>query len=244
MFMKKYKCFLFDMDGTVVNSNINAFLENYVKELFEIYKSTKPNEVKNFDEFKNAFEKSWFETKIKDEKDFNNEYFCKVLASELKADVTSVNQIFLLWNNDYSKKFGCYGFAMPYMEKAVKFLKEKGVKIGLATNPYFSREMINNRLSWGHLSISDFDFVSSWDIVHYAKPNLKFYDECCSLIGEEKENILFVGNDTVQDASCEKTGIDCFLIKDFLSERNGIKASSKFVGSSKEFFEFLQEMFK
>ena len=56
-------------------------------------------------------------------------------------------------------------------------VKQAGHKVILATNPIFPREAVLSRLSWIDLTQDDFDYITTYEISHYCKPNPDYYKE-------------------------------------------------------------------
>ena len=58
---------------------------------------------------------------------------------------------------------------------AIKHLKEKGYNLVVATNPLFPITAIKNRIEWAGLDHNDFSFITSFEDMHYCKPQIDYY---------------------------------------------------------------------
>jgi FMN phosphatase YigB (HAD superfamily) len=92
----------------------------------------------------------------------------------------------------------------------------KNSKIVVATNPLFPDFVQFQRLEWANLSISDYpqiSFVTSYEKMHFAKPNPAYYMEILALLGWPQEPVCMIG-DTYTDDIQPSTifGINGFFV--------------------------------
>ncbi len=102
----------------------------------------------------------------------------------------------------------------PRTNQVLQELKQKGYKLALATNPLFPRIAIEERLRWAKVESGLFDFIASYETMHYCKPNPEFFRELADLIRVEPERCLMVGNEVELDLRAAKLiGMKTFLVK-------------------------------
>lgn len=102
----------------------------------------------------------------------------------------------------------------PETNQILKELKQKNYKLALATNPLFPRIAVEERLKWAKVNIELFDFIASYEAMHYCKPNPKFFLELASLLKVKPERCLMVGNEVELDLRAAKLlGMKTFLVK-------------------------------
>lgn len=105
----------------------------------------------------------------------------------------------------------------PLAKELVDTLKKEGYRVVLATNPLFPKVGIEARLSWIGLTCSDFDLVTTYENMHYCKPNPKYYGEILGMIGKTPAECLMVGNNTDEDCAAAKAaGLETVLVTDCL----------------------------
>lgn len=105
----------------------------------------------------------------------------------------------------------------PLAKPLIDALKAEGFHVVLATNPLFPKVGIESRLGWIGLTCADFDLVTTYENMHFCKPNPKYYDEILGMIGEQPENCLMVGNNTDEDcAAATAAGLKTILVTDCL----------------------------
>ncbi|MBR2801084.1 MAG: HAD family hydrolase [Erysipelotrichaceae bacterium] len=105
----------------------------------------------------------------------------------------------------------------PYAPEVIRKLKEKGLRLVLATNPIFPLLADYVRLSFIGLDPKDFEFISAYENSSFCKPNPKYYTELLEKLGLKAEEVLMIGNDVKEDVEATKAvGIDSILITDCL----------------------------
>ena len=63
----------------------------------------------------------------------------------------------------------------PAAAQIVHGLKEKGIRVALATNPIFPARATQWRIQWAGLAPEDFEFYTTYENSRYCKPNLDYY---------------------------------------------------------------------
>lgn len=130
----------------------------------------------------------------------------------------------------------------PKANYAIKTLKEKGYRVVLTTNPYFPKIATWNRIKWAGMDPNDFEFITVYENSSFCKPNVKYYEEVISKLNLNKENILMVGNDVLEDCVIQNIGIPCYLIKDCLINNNNLPLDAKYQGNIDDFVKFVDSL--
>ena len=228
---------LFDLDGTLLPMDQDAFIQKYMAALgakmapygFEpkalvaaVWKGTgamtgndgtKTNEQAFWDRFSGLCGR--------DMREFEP-VFQEFYASEFVA-----------------AKAAC-GFA-PEAAQIIRMLKEKGVTVVLATNPLFPPIATNQRIRWAGLNREDFSLVTTYDNSCFCKPNLEYYRQILAKIGKDGANCLMVGNDVHEDMVARELGMEVFLLTHSLLNREGMDISGYSQGGFAELRAFLEE---
>lgn len=232
--------FLFDLDGTLLPMDMDKFERKYfgalAKKLSVYFKPEML--VKYIWKSTGAMVKNTggFET--------NKEVFFRDFIDSTGADIEKLNPIF---DEFYLKEFKSIGALFPgepYMVKAVGLLKERGYNVVVATNPIFPMEAIKERLRWAGFKPEDFSYITSYENMHYCKPNVEYYSEVLSITDRYPDECIMVGNDVEEDLVASKLGIKTFLIEDCMINRGGEPPKTDFHGTYKEFHDFINYNFK
>ncbi|MBE6627518.1 MAG: HAD family hydrolase [Ruminococcaceae bacterium] len=102
----------------------------------------------------------------------------------------------------------------PRAREVVDFLKEKGLRRVLATNPIFPSVATEKRMAWAGLSPLDFEYFTTYENSHYCKPNPSYYREILEKIGCDPAECAMVGNDVGEDMIAREIGMQVFLLTD------------------------------
>lgn len=82
-----------------------------------------------------------------------------------------------------------------------------GYKIIIATNPVYPAEAIRHRLAWAELpsDLGYYDFVTTADNMHFAKPDPAYYAEILARTGLEPDEAVMIGDEPRYDVAASKT---------------------------------------
>ncbi len=211
--MKKFEAILFDMDGTLLPMEYEAFSRGYLSMLAAevaplgytpdgligaMWKGVGAM-VKNDGTRTNA--DAFWAT------------FASILGEKTLADIPHFDAF-------YSGKFreaARFTIPTPLAGEIVKAAREKADRVILATNPLFPRVAQLARLSWAGLDESDFDLVTDYENSHFCKPNPKYYLEIAEKCGFDPKNALMIGNNAEEDVrAAQAAGMEAWLATDCL----------------------------
>ncbi|AMC93004.1 hypothetical protein AOC36_03095 [Erysipelothrix larvae] len=125
------------------------------------------------------------------------------------------------------------------MIDAVEILKDKGIRLVIATNPMFPKIAVEKRVEWAKLNWEDFDHITHFEICHYCKPNPKYYEEIKQVCDLDPSFSMMVGNDAQEDLVAKTLGFKTYLVDDDLIHRGG-DIDTDYQGSRKDFLEFVK----
>lgn len=109
----------------------------------------------------------------------------------------------------------------PHALEVVACLRGKGYRLVLATNPLFPPEATEERLGWAGFAPEAFERITAYHNSRFAKPDAAYYQENLDALGLSPADVLMVGNDPVDDNAPATNGIDLYLVTDHLVERGG-----------------------
>lgn len=233
----KLKAVLFDLDGTLLPMDQEEFMKKYMGGLCKhlvpmgydadklpvaiwqgvkaMYKNT--GEFTNEEVFWNAFKKLYPDTSDKEIKLLDEYYETKF--NEV-ASVATPN---------------------PDAKKAVEYIKAKGLRVTLATNPLFPRIATAKRIRWAGFKEKDFEFFTSFEDSCNAKPNPDYFRGICERMDLKPCECLLVGNDVDEDMAARDIGMKVFLITDHMINKNGKDISVYPHGNFKDLIEYIKE---
>lgn len=188
---------LFDLDDTLLSNDIHAFLPAYLKALGNYLRSKYPAEVLVRELLAaTGVMVANHDPRITLEEAFDSAFYPALGTTRAELD----GEI----NRFYEEIFpGLRALTGPRPE-AVELVKEilaRGYQVVIATNPVFPRTAIAQRLRWAGLPQEEFPFalVTSYERMHFAKPNPVYYAEILSQLGWPDQPAVMVGNDLIAD---------------------------------------------
>lgn len=131
----------------------------------------------------------------------------------------------------------------PFAKDIVELMRSHAEHIVVATQPMFPIEAVKKRLSWTNLTTEMFDYVTTYDVCRYSKPNPMYYKEIMDRFGATPENTVMIGNDVNEDIlPCEELGIDTFLVLDGLINVHNHDISHLNQGDYLDLMEYLKTL--
>ena len=229
---------LFDLDGTLLPVDMNIFIKEYLKGLNTKFKDYfEPNELSKI--VLDCTKKMIISTdkdKTNSEVFFENFYTKTTNAQEV---LTPIFEDF--YENDFLKLKGLTS-ENKSIQESVKVLKEKGYELIVATNPVFPRKAITNRIEWAGFNEEDFSFITSFENMHFCKPNKEYYKEILDYIGKNPKECIMVGNDVEEDMVAKEIGVQTFLIEDNIIKRGNNLSNIDHKGSYEDFYNFVKNL--
>lgn len=105
----------------------------------------------------------------------------------------------------------------PLARPLVQSLLADGLTVALATNPLFPPVGVASRLSWIDLQPDAFALVTTYDNMHFCKPNPRYFLEIAEMLGKTPESCLMVGNNVSEDIEgARAAGMRTLLVTDCL----------------------------
>lgn len=229
---------LFDLDGTLLPMDTEAFTKRYFKELsIKLKDFFTPEEITSH---------LWNSTKYMvgntETHKTNEEAFYEDFYKNIRHEREVLNPILEEFYEKDFNKVRDVSNQNDHMIKSVNLLKEKGYNLVVATNPLFPQTAILNRIEWAGVSKEDFNFITSFEKMHFCKPNLDFYREILENIDKKPKSCLMVGNDIKEDMIAKEIGIETYLISDFVIGDIKEDKNIDHKGDYKDFYRFVKSL--
>ncbi|UMZ74502.1 HAD family hydrolase [Natranaerofaba carboxydovora] len=240
-----YNAVMFDLDGTLLPIDTENFIEKYIQLI-----TNKAKTIMDSNEFMDRFLMST--NKMIEENNplrTNQEVFMKEFLKGLSVTERRIFDLFdEFYKNEFNQLESMVKEKNDLPRKIINKLNSWGTKVVIATNPVFPRKAIETRMKWAGILDLEFELITSYEIMHFAKPNPEYYLEICEYINESPENCLMVGNDYRYDLAAQKTGMKVFMVTDYLEGHDSnTNSGTKYKllpdkqGSLKELFNFFDK---
>ena len=185
--MEKYKVLLFDLDGTLCDTD-----EMIVQTMWAIYKEYKPLKERTREEL-------YY---------FSGPPIRDTLAREFPdQDEDKMYEVFKRVSKDFYKD---YVFPYPNEQEVLKALKKKGYILGVVTNKGLPLTIYSLQIC----HIDDlFDVIISADDVNIPKPNPSGIDKALEKLGIiNKKEVLYLGDNDIDYETASNAKVDALLV--------------------------------
>lgn len=237
------KVILFDLDGTLLPQDqtrfVGAYMRALVKKLGELGLPCSTEE-----EQKKLGAAIWgatAEMMHNDGSATNEEKFFLYFSNLMKRDTLIFKEKL---DGFYQNEFNAVSVSCgrnPRVAEIISELKGREVRIAVATNPLFPLRANEMRLAWAGLSLSDFEYCTSYETSRYCKPKLEYYRDILAHLDVSTSDCLMVGNDVCEDMVARELGMDVFLITDCLINHENEDISCYPHGSWDDFWQYINE---
>ncbi|MBN1178259.1 MAG: HAD family hydrolase [Anaerolineae bacterium] len=188
---------LFDLDNTLLENEIDAFISAYLAALRAYMSAHLP-----VDAFvPHLLQATQAMVANEDPNRTNAEVFD---AAFFPAFGRTREELAPLFDDFYATRFADLRSLTrpdPATRSLLEWAFEQGVPVVIATNPLFPRTAIEQRLAWAGVPVDRFPYalVTSYEEMHAAKPNPAYYLEIAGRLGQPPEACLMVGDEWEQD---------------------------------------------
>lgn len=165
------------------------------------------------------------------------DFFCGIYGADARKDEPKFEEFYKTGFQEVRNVCG----HRPESGKLVRALREKGVRVILATNPIFPAIATESRIRWAGMEPSDFEFYTTYENINYCKPSLEYYKAILSKFDLKPEECLMVGNDVDDDMVARHLGMQVFLLTEDLINCSNTDISRFPNGNFKELTEFIEE---
>ena len=212
------KAVLFDLDNTLIHFGERQFFQGYIPAITRVFADIMPGDL--------FLEKLLSSTRAvldNNGQTLNVDCFMKVFCKDYEPHKAEFWKRFMTFYETEYDQFRSLASASPGAREMILQLREKSLKLVIASNPLWPSIAQNKRLAWAGLGDLQFDLITHIENMTYCKPKVEYYREICSKIGERPEACLMVGNDPVNDMVVGTIGMKTYLVTD--SDPSGLEVS-------------------
>ena len=243
---RTYRAVCFDLDGTLLPMDTEEFLNNYYAALAR-FMISEGVEGTSFKEALNAGIRAMCHHKDSrlNSSVYWDEFYRQIdelaKGSEDKSQVEWLG----LFTRFYETIFGQVGGQVvpdANMVEAVAVLREKGYPLALLTMPLFPLRAVEWRLQWAGIPKESFGRITTYENSTAVKPRLQYYAENLAALGCAGQDVLMVGNNTVEDVVFGQLGAHVYLVTDHLLDPVGFDLSQVEHGTTAQFLQLVRQL--
>jgi len=234
-----FKAILFDLDGTLLNIDMNVFIPQYLKAM---KKKVAAYGFPDPDGFINLVLESTGKMIMDKSPLTNMEVFMNNFFASGRYEP---EKTLFFFNKFYEEDFpGLYIYSQPFpgIKEIMTTIFQKNIPVVIATNPVFPAEAINMRLQWAGLADLPYALVTSYENMHYCKPHVEYYAEIADRIGVQAEECLMVGNDEGEDLPASELGMKTYLLEEFLIKNHQVRYRPDWRGKIPDLSQFIKNL--
>lgn len=204
--MTTTKAILFDLDGTLLESNMDVFLPHYLKLLTARVAHILPP-----DEFIAHLMQASNAMVTNDGRATNEEVFAAAFYPFDGHSREELEPIFVDFYTDDFPALRQHTRHKPEARQVVRRAFDLGCDVVIATNPLFPAAAIEQRLEWAGVADFAYRLVTTFENSRAAKPNLLYYEQILESIGHPAQACLMIGDEDM-DMVAAHLGCTTFLV--------------------------------
>jgi len=196
------KAVFFDLDNTLLVNPTNSFIHGYLSSLTKHFMATC-----GVDPSPTIRKCIPVVSGVRTGQGDNSDIFLTMLQPVFDLPKQEIQRLFEeFYANEYPK---LRHLTEPGARSAeiIDRTRGAGYKVVIATNPLYPESAIRQRLEWAGLTpdFAAYDFVTTAENMHFAKPNPAYYAEILARVGLEPDEVVMIGDDPINDKQAAST---------------------------------------
>jgi FMN phosphatase YigB (HAD superfamily) len=204
--LESIRAILFDLDGTLLDADMNVFLPRYFELLANSVAHVVPPE-----RFVPCLMQASDVMVANDGRDTNKEVFAEAFYPCVGRERKDLEPVFLDFYTNQFPKLRRFTHRKPEARLVVKAALERGYDAVIATNPLFPAVAIQQRLEWAGVADFSFDRVTTYENSRATKPSPLYFEEIFAAIQRPAHACLMVGDEDM-DMVAAHLGCTTFLV--------------------------------
>jgi FMN phosphatase YigB (HAD superfamily) len=200
------RAILFDLDGTLLDNDMNLFLPRYFDLLTAHMEHLLPRE-----EFMSRLMRATRKMLGNDGSRTNEEAFAADFYPLAGHSREKIEPLLLEF---YAEKFPTlrqYTRPVPQARQVVEMAFDLGYTVAITTNPLFPATAVQQRMEWAGVAGLPYRLVTSYENSRATKPNLLYFEQTLDALGQPPQASLVVGDEDM-DMVAALLGCQTFLV--------------------------------
>jgi FMN phosphatase YigB (HAD superfamily) len=203
---------LLDLDDTLLDTNMDAFIPAYFKALSETLADVVDPKVMLpalMHGTKAMIENTDPASRLR-------QVFDKNFFPQLGIERDGLQERIDRFYEEIFPRLGSLTRQVPEAISLVEWAFKQGHRVAIATNPLFPLRAIQHRLSWAGLPAEKYHFalVSSYESFHFTKETVAYYPEVMAQLGWPDEPAVMVGDDIEREVKpTQAAGVPVYWVR-------------------------------
>lgn len=203
---------LFDLDGTLLDLDLRAFLARYFAAL-EVASSELVDERHGGVEgFMAALQSAVGAMMEPHDGTTNRDVFYARLLESTGVDLAVHWPVYERFYADVFPTLRDTAGPADGGRESVETALELGFKVAIATNPIFPRSAIEQRIAWAGLDDLALPVITTYEEMLACKPSPLYFRQTAEMLGVAPQDCLMVGDDRVLDLGAADVGMRTYYV--------------------------------
>jgi len=203
-----FKAILFDLDGTLLDSNMQTFLPAYLAALSARVAAAGIAPAEQFVPHLLAATQAMV---ANDGRATNAEVFARAFFPFAGRSREELEPIFAAFYAEDFPRLRVLTRPIPDAQRVVEAAFAAGYDVVIATNPLFPATAVHQRLVWAGIADLPYKLVTTYENSFYAKPNPDYWAAICRYLGHPAATCLVVGDEHM-DMIAAHAGCPTYLV--------------------------------
>jgi len=230
-----FKAVLFDLDGTLLDINMDEFLQHYFRQMMRMAREAGYTDTEQLVEL--VWRSTWAMIADRNPQLLNEEVFMEHFYRHWPVPREEFDLFFERFYAEGFPRLKQYTRPFPGIPEMMEQLFARGMKVVIATNAVFPLTALQQRLDWAGVGDFDYELITSFEVMHFCKPHPEYYQEIAQILGVNPQDCLMVGNDVGEDLVAGCIGMKTFLVEDMLIDK-GQPLTPNWRGRLKDLYSF------
>ena len=196
---------LFDLDGTLLDLDVDAFLQRYFAAVDRLARERFPGM-----DLLAAILASTRAMQGEHGGRTNHDVFAEDLEARCGVVLDEAWPVFEEFYLHVFPSLRAGAGPAPGAREVVESAMSSGFRVAVATQPIFPRIAIEQRLDWAGLGDLPFDAVTTYETMEACKPRAHYFEQTSAMIGCDPRECLMVGDDPDLDMPARAIGMRTF----------------------------------
>jgi len=205
------RAILFDLDGTLLDLDLGAFLGRYFVAL-ELASAPLSSDRGGRGEFMQALHRAVGMMMEPHPGRTNRDVFFEDLLRRTGVDLNEHWPVYERFYRDVFPTLSDSAGPARGARRVVTTALDLGLGVAIATNPIFPRIAVEHRLAWAGLGDLPLSVITSYEDMTACKPHPEYYRQTAALLGVAPRECLMVGDDRTLDLPAADVGMRTYYV--------------------------------